>query len=141
MPVRLTDPAVTSRIAALRETGVPVRVSFGGASGRELAAVCGTAAELARAAHAQLAEVFGLSPAAAWQAMALTSMIGVNDVDGETFTLDDAARVREFARQRRPAWVSVWAAFRDRNCREGDSAARCSGVEQEDGAFGEAFAG
>ncbi|MFI8831012.1 chitinase [Streptomyces afghaniensis] len=43
------DPAVKSRIARLVENGAQVRVSFGGASGKELAAVCDSATELAAA--------------------------------------------------------------------------------------------
>lgn len=74
--------------------------------------------------------------------MALTSMLGVNDVAWETFTLSDAARVRRFAAREGIAWVSMWATFRDRPCEDGesgqdDAATDCSGVEQ--GA--EAFAG
>ncbi|CAL9456482.1 putative bifunctional chitinase_lysozyme [Streptomyces sp. enrichment culture] len=242
------DTAVASRIARLKESGAGVRVSFGGASGTELAAACGSARELAQAygaaldsagstqadfdiegdaladtdsvalrseaiallqqersdlevsftlpvmpsgldsdslallesanvhgvrvttvnlmtmnygesytgdmgdyaltsaeaAHTQLAQVFDLSDAAAWKGMALTSMIGVNDIDGETFTLDDAAQVRAFAEEKGIAWVSMWAAFRDRRCGEdssaNDASTDCSGVEQEDGAFAEAFA-
>ncbi|WP_328502012.1 chitinase [Streptomyces sp. NBC_00457] len=106
----------------------------------------GYAITAAKAAHDQLADVFGLSDAAAWRGMALTSMIGVNDVDGETFTLSDAAEVRAFAEQRSVAWVSMWSTFRDQECAGGnadedDAATNCSGVEQEVGAFAEAFAG
>ncbi|UOB10975.1 chitinase [Streptomyces sp. HP-A2021] len=43
------DPAVKSRVARLVENGAQVRVSFGGASGKELAAVCDSATELAAA--------------------------------------------------------------------------------------------
>ncbi|MCV2464009.1 chitinase, partial [Streptomyces sp. ICN988] len=97
----------------------------------------------AEAAHTQLRKVFGTSDADAWRGMALTSMLGVNDVAGETFTLDDAAEVRTFAEEKGIAWVSVWAAFRDQPCAEDASATdaltTCSGVEQEDGAFGTAF--
>ncbi|MFE5397375.1 chitinase [Streptomyces sp. NPDC056568] len=243
----IDDPAVASRVARLTESGATVRVSFGGASGTELAAACDSASDLAdaygaaldaagatradfdvegddltdtdsvalrsaaiallqeersdlevsftlpvmpsgldadglalltsandhgarvstvnlmtmnygesydgdmgayalasaRAAHPQLREVFGTSDADAWRGMALTSMLGVNDVAGETFTLADAAEVRAFAEEKGLAWVSVWAAFRDRRCGEEASAAdaltTCSGVEQEDGAFGAAF--
>jgi chitinase len=243
------DPAVKSRIAGLEENGGQVRVSFGGASGRELAAVCDSATELAaaygraldaagatradfdvegdeladsasvalrskaiallqkertdlevsftlpvmpsglgedslallgsaddngvrvatvnlmtmnygtsydgdmggyalaaaKAAHTQLKKVFGTSDAAAWQGMALTSMIGVNDVDGETFTLADAAEVRAFAEEKGIEWVSMWSAARDRQCANGSKSGRpatdCSGVRQSPGAFGEAFAG
>jgi chitinase len=73
-------------------------------------------------------------------------MIGVNDVDGETFTLSDAARVRAFAEEKEIAWVSMWSTFRDQRCEEGnaendDAKTDCSGVEQEAGAFAKAFAG
>ena len=243
------DPAVRSRIAALRTSGASVRVSFGGAFGKELASVCGSARELADAyataldqagssqadfdvegsqladsasvarrseaiallqkergdlkvsytlpvmpsgldadglallesandhavevstvnimtmnygssyaedmgdyaiasagaAHRQLEKVFGLSARDAWRGLALTSMIGVNDVDNETFTLDDAAQVRAFAEGKEIAWVSMWSAFRDRSCARGaaaaDAATDCSGVRQTPGAFAEALAG
>ncbi|MGP2436525.1 chitinase [Streptomyces sp. JW3] len=99
----------------------------------------------AKAAHTQLKEVFGLSDANAWRGMALTSMIGVNDVAGETFTLDDAAEVRTFAEEKEIAWVSMWSTFRDQQCDSDsdsdDAATDCSGVDQDAGAFGEAFAG
>jgi chitinase len=243
------DSAVKNRIDALKKSGATVRVSFGGASGKELAATCGSVSALAKAygraldaagaeqadfdiegdeltdsasvalrsqairqlqrrrpdlkvsftlpvmpsgldddglallesantydvrvstvnlmtmnygesytgdmgayaitaanaAHAQLKKVFGLSDAATWQGMALTSMIGVNDVAGETFTLSDAARVRAFAEEKKIAWVSMWSAFRDRPCQEGesaqdDAATDCSGVSQSAGAFAAAFA-
>ncbi|MFH8973074.1 chitinase [Streptomyces sp. NPDC017890] len=97
----------------------------------------------AQAAHTQLREIFGTSDADAWRGMALTSMLGVNDVAGETFTLADAAEVRAFAEEKGIAWVSMWAAFRDKRCAEDASATdaltTCSGVEQEDGAFGTVF--
>ncbi|MEW2567030.1 chitinase [Streptomyces sp. NPDC047070] len=244
------DPAVKSRISALTDAGSAVRVSFGGASGKELASTCDSASELAaaygkaldaagateadfdvegtqlpdsasvalrseaiallqkdredlsvtftlpvmpsgldddsvallesandkgvvvstvnimtmnygssydedmgdyaktsaRAAHDQLEEVFGLSDEGAWKGLALTSMLGVNDVDNETFSLADAAEVRAFAEEKGIAWVSMWSTFRDQQC-EGDDASsddaatNCSGVEQEAGAFAEAFTG
>ncbi|SNX63237.1 chitinase [Streptomyces sp. TLI_55] len=96
----------------------------------------------AKAAHTQLRDVFGTSAATAWGGMALTSMIGTNDVDGETFTLSDAAQLRAFAEEKGVGWVSMWATFRDQEC-EGDEDALvdCSGVEQGAGAFGKALAG
>lgn len=99
----------------------------------------------AKAAHTRLKELFGTSDAGAWKGMALTSMLGVNDVDNETFTLDDAAQVREFAEEKGIGWVSMWATFRDRQCGDDsssdDALTDCSGVDQEDGAFAEAFSG
>ena len=76
----------------------------------------------------------------------MTSMIGVNDVEGETFTLSDAEQVRGFAERKGVAWVSMWSTFRDQRCVEGDAEVddaltNCSGVAQSSGAFGEAFAG
>lgn len=98
----------------------------------------------ATATHTQLKKVFGLSDAGAWQGMALTSMLGVNDVSGETFSLSDAAQVRTFAESKEIAWVSMWSTFRDQQCESGssddDAATDCSGVTQSSGAFGEAFA-
>ncbi|MFF5977963.1 chitinase [Streptomyces olindensis] len=105
----------------------------------------GYARTAAQAAHTQLKKVFGTSDAAAWRGMALTSMIGVNDVDGETFTLADAAEVRAFAEEKGIGWVSMWSAARDRQCANGSGsdqpATDCSGVRQSAGAFGKAFAG
>lgn len=244
------DTAVKSRVAALEKSGASVRVSFGGASGKELAEVCSSASALAGAyaaaldavgstradfdvegaaltdsasvalrseaiallqkertglrvsftlpvmpsgldagglallesandhsvrvstvnvmtmnygssytgdmgdyartaavaAHDQLEDVFGLSSAEAWQGLALTSMIGDNDVAGETFGLVDAARVRAFAEEKGIAWVSMWSTFRDRQCSgddgaSGGAATDCSGVRQSPGAFARAFAG
>ncbi|MEV5664481.1 chitinase [Streptomyces flaveolus] len=245
----LGDASVASRVAKLTESGAAVRVSFGGASGKELAATCDSASALAaaygealdaagatradfdiegdeladadsvvlrseaiallqeersdlevsftlpvmpsgldadslalltsandhgvkvstvnlmtmnygesyggdmgeyaltsaKAAHTQLRKVFGTSDADAWRGMALTSMLGVNDVAGETFTLADAAEVRSFAEENGIAWVSMWATFRDQQCGDDASAddalTDCSGVEQESGAFAKAFAG
>ncbi|QJT07064.1 hypothetical protein G9272_26410 [Streptomyces asoensis] len=241
------DSAVKSRISALTESGATARVSFGGASGKELAATCDSASELAEAygealdaagstqadfdiegdeltdsdsvalrsqaiaalqeerpdlevsftlpvmpsgldadslallasankydvqvstvnlmtmnygesyagdmggyaitsataAQAQLKEVFGTTDAAAWKGMALTSMIGTNDVDNETFSLSDAAQVRTFAEEKGISWVSMWSTFRDQQCEDGsatdDALTNCSGVEQSSGAFAEAF--
>ncbi|EDY55049.1 MULTISPECIES: chitinase [Streptomyces] len=100
----------------------------------------------AKAAQTQLKSVFGTSDSTAWRAMALTSMIGTNDVSGETFTLSDAAQVREFAASKEVAWVSMWSTFRDQECESGNSdeddpLTNCSGVSQDAGAFGEALSG
>ncbi|MEU6555613.1 chitinase [Streptomyces sp. NPDC046915] len=244
------NSAVRSRISRLKQDGATVRVSFGGASGKELAATCGSASKLAaaytealdaagatqadfdiegdeltdsgsvalrskaiallqkdrdgltvsftlpvmpsgldddglallesaneydvqvstvnimtmnygesytgdmgdyaltaaEATHTQLKKVFGLSDANAWRGMALTSMIGVNDIGSETFTLSDAAQLRTFAEEKEIAWVSMWSSFRDQQCEDDDSASDdaatdCSGVKQSSGAFGKALAG
>lgn len=48
------NAAVKSRISALKESGASVRVSFGGASGKELASTCDNVTELAAAYGAAL---------------------------------------------------------------------------------------
>jgi hypothetical protein len=100
----------------------------------------------AKATHKQMKSVFDLSSEDAWKGLALTSMIGVNDVDNETFTLSDAAQVRSFAEKKGVAWVSMWAAARDKACARGKSSAKgprtdCSGIRQSSGAFAEALSG
>ncbi|MGX1672783.1 chitinase [Streptomyces sp. NPDC055400] len=100
----------------------------------------------AKAAHAQLADIFGLSDRKAWRGLAVTPMLGTNDVDRETFTLSDAARLRAFAETKELAWVSMWSTFRDQQCSSSgtssdDALTNCSGVQQSSGAFGKALAG
>ncbi|MEU6001250.1 MULTISPECIES: chitinase [unclassified Streptomyces] len=242
------DDAVASRIAKLKSSGGAVRVSFGGAAGKELALTCDSASELADAyaqvldatgateadfdiegdaltdaasvarrseaiallqkkrdlkatftlpvmpsgldadsvallesandhdarvstvnimamnygtsytgdmgdyaitsatkAHAQIKKAFGLSDRNGWKGLAVTAMIGVNDVKGETFTLADAAQLRAYGEKKGVAWLSMWSSFRDQECAKGTSTAKaqdtCSGVEQEAGAFAETLSG
>ncbi|MDI5973773.1 chitinase [Streptomyces sp. SL13] len=56
----LTDSATVADIAALRSAGGDVRVSFGGASGNELAAGCSSAADLA-AAYQKVIDQYSLT--------------------------------------------------------------------------------
>jgi len=103
------------------------------------------AEQAAAAAHDQLMDVLGLSRAAAWKALHLTVMIGVNDVEGETFTLDDAVSLRAFATRQGVGALSLWAAFRDQECASGEDTTTasdtCSGVGQAAGAFAGALSG
>ncbi|MFD9288995.1 chitinase [Streptomyces sp. NPDC060030] len=103
------------------------------------------AGSAARAAHDQLVDLLGLSQDAAWKALHITVMIGVNDVEGETFTLDDATSLRDFATRQGVGALSLWAAFRDQECASGEDTATasdtCSGIDQEAGAFAEALSG
>ncbi|MEV6162944.1 chitinase [Streptomyces sp. NPDC052052] len=102
------------------------------------------AQQAAEAAHDQLTDVLGLSDTAAWRALHITVMIGVNDVEGETFTLADAASLRAFAQRRGVGALSQWATFRDQECADEDTSKAddtCSGVAQEAGAFAQALSG
>ncbi|MGY0058780.1 chitinase [Streptomyces sp. LZ34] len=241
--IPLADRALTARIAAVRRAGGEVRVSFGGAAGRELATACADVPELATAyaavidrygftkadfdiegatladpvsatrraraiallqrarpgldvsftlpampygltedssallanaraqgvavsgvnimamnyggehtgdmgryavqaalnAHGRIRGVLGLSAAAAWKTLTVTPMIGVNDVSGEVFTLEDAAGLARFAAAKGIGRLSMWSAERDRPCPARAGAPgpdpACSGVAQRPGAF------
>jgi hypothetical protein len=79
----------------------------------------------------------------AWNRVAVTPMIGRNDLPSEVFGLADATRLAAFARRHGLAWISFWSLNRDRACAPGtraDAASpSCSGVEQQPGAFTAAF--
>ncbi|MCL2550952.1 MAG: cellulose binding domain-containing protein [Actinomycetia bacterium] len=98
----------------------------------------------ATATQAQVKSVLGLSDAAAWQKVAVTPMIGVNDVSAETFTVADATKLVAFARTQHLAWLSMWSATRDKQCSGGAQSwadPTCSSVVQSPGAFSQALAG
>lgn len=102
------------------------------------------AVEAARATHGELTGLLGLSGADAWRALRLTVMIGVNDIESETFTLDDAGQLAAFASKRDLGGLSMWSSARDRECPGGAKAEvdeACSGVAQADGAFAAALSG
>lgn len=97
----------------------------------------------ATATQAQVKSVLGLSDAAAWKKIAVTPMIGVNDVAGETFTVADATQLATFAKTKGLAWLSMWSATRDKQCSGGAQSwadASCSSIVQSAGAFSKAFA-
>ncbi|MFE9356981.1 cellulose binding domain-containing protein [Streptomyces olivaceoviridis] len=103
----------------------------------------GTYAEqAATATQAQVKSVLGLSDSAAWKAVAVTPMIGVNDVSSEVFKADDATQLVDFARSKGLGWLSMWSATRDKQCAGGTKPtadATCSSVTQEPFAFSKAF--
>ncbi|MCA6092176.1 cellulose binding domain-containing protein [Streptomyces sp. SCA3-4] len=101
------------------------------------------AIDAATATQAQVKGVLGLSDAAAWKAVAVTPMIGVNDVATEVFTVGDASRLAAFARSKGLGWLSMWSAARDKPCPGGpqnSASATCSSIQQDELAFTKAFA-
>ncbi|MFJ5267751.1 cellulose binding domain-containing protein [Streptomyces sp. NPDC088358] len=103
----------------------------------------GTYAEqAATATQAQVKSVLGLSDSAAWKTVAVTPMIGVNDVASEIFKVDDAAQLVAFAKSKGLGWLSMWSASRDKQCPGGaknSADATCSSVVQDAGAFSKAL--
>ncbi|MGW0082352.1 glycoside hydrolase family 18 protein [Streptomyces sp. NPDC003393] len=103
----------------------------------------GTYAEqAATATQAQIKSVLGLSDRAAWKAVAVTPMIGVNDVSSEVFKVDDATQLVNFAQSKGLGRLSMWSATRDKQCAGGTKPtadATCSSIAQDPFAFSKAF--
>ncbi|MFB6890584.1 cellulose binding domain-containing protein [Kitasatospora sp. NPDC056327] len=88
----------------------------------------------ATATQAQVKSVLGLDDAAAWRKVAVTPMIGVNDVASEVFTVADAKQLADFARTKHLAWLAMWSGTRDKACEGGAKAyadASCSSIVQQ----------
>lgn len=93
----------------------------------------------AEATHEQLAPLgHGLD---SWGALAVTPMIGVNDIPTETFTLADAGALGLFARSNGVGQLHYWVFNRDRPCPAPSQETQndCSGVDQEPGMFAAAL--
>ncbi|MFB7981590.1 glycoside hydrolase family 18 protein [Streptomyces vinaceus] len=145
MPEGLTQPGV-DLIANAKRNGVAVSavnimaMDYGPAYSGDMG---GYAIQAATATQAQIKGVLGLSDAAAWKAVAVTPMIGVNDVAVEVFTVDDAKQLVDFARSKGLGWLAMWSGARDKQCPGGaknSADATCSSVLQEPLAFTKAFA-
>ncbi|MGW5656619.1 glycoside hydrolase family 18 protein [Streptomyces humi] len=99
------------------------------------------ATQAATATQAQIKSVLGLSDAA-WKSVAVTPMIGVNDVSTEIFKVDDATQLVDFAKSKGLGGLSMWSATRDKQCAGGAKStadATCSSVVQNPYAFSNAF--
>jgi hypothetical protein len=137
-PTGLTPPA-QALLRGARAEGVEVdavdvlAMDYGGAPTDLVAAGVG-------AAGGAEAFVRGLASAEggdAFSRIALTAMIGVNDLPGQVLQPADLQRLAAFARARGLAWVSFWSLGRDRPCSAGDEpvSPACSGVDAPAGAF------
>ena len=145
MPEGLTQEGV-DLLADAEENGVDIgtvnimAMDYGPAYSDDM----GTYAEqAATATQAQIKGVLGLSDADAWKTVAVTPMIGVNDVASEVFQVEDATQLVEFAKSKGLGGLSMWSATRDKACPGGpkpSADATCSSVDQEDDAFAKAFA-
>ncbi|WP_369271240.1 cellulose binding domain-containing protein [Streptomyces sp. R11] len=145
MPEGLTQPGV-DLLADAEKNGVQIdtvnimAMDYGPAYSDDM----GTYAEqAATATQAQVKSVLGLSDSAAWKTVAVTPMIGVNDVVTEIFKVDDATQLVNFAKSKGLGWLSMWSATRDKQCAGGEKPAAdatCSSILQEKFAFSKAFA-
>ncbi|MEU8505996.1 cellulose binding domain-containing protein [Streptomyces brevispora] len=144
MPEGLTQPGV-DLIADARKHGVDVgavnimAMDYGASYSGDMGTY---AIQAATATQAQIKGVLGLSDAAAWKAVAVTPMIGVNDVSTEIFKVEDATQLVEFARTKGLGWLAMWSGTRDKECAGGakpSADASCSSIAQEPLAFTKAF--
>ncbi|WP_320776201.1 cellulose binding domain-containing protein [Streptomyces sp. CRN 30] len=145
MPEGLTQPGV-DLLADAKDNGVAIdtvnimAMDYGASYSGDM----GTYAEqAATATQAQIKGVLGLGDAAAWKAVGVTPMIGVNDVVTEVFKVEDATQLVEFAEAKGVGSLSMWSATRDKACAGGpkqQADATCSSIDQADGAFAKAFA-
>ncbi|MFG3265089.1 MULTISPECIES: glycoside hydrolase family 18 protein [Streptomyces] len=144
MPEGLTQDGV-SLLADAKANGVRITtvnimaMDYGPAYSGDM----GTYAEqAATATQAQVKSVLGLSDSAAWKTVAVTPMIGVNDVASEIFTVQDATQLAAFAEAKGLGWLSMWSATRDKQCPspKNTADATCSSITQAPNAFTKAFA-
>jgi hypothetical protein len=145
MPEGLTQSGV-DLLANAKENGVAVgtvnimAMDYGAAYSGDMGSY---AEQAATATQAQVKGVLGLDDSAAWKAVGVTPMIGVNDVSTEVFTVADATQLVEFAESKGLGSLSMWSATRDKACPGGpkqQADATCSSIDQADGAFAKAFA-
>ncbi|MFC8916291.1 cellulose binding domain-containing protein [Streptomyces sp. NPDC057116] len=145
MPEGLTQPGV-DLLADARKNGVRISavnimaMDYGPAYSGDMGQY---AIQAATATQAQLKGVLGLSDAAAWKTVAVTPMIGVNDVTTEIFTVEDATQLVDFATSKGLGWLSMWSSTRDKQCAAGavnHADATCSSILQQPLAFTKAFA-
>ncbi|MEU3237357.1 cellulose binding domain-containing protein [Streptomyces anthocyanicus] len=145
MPEGLTQAGV-DLLADAKENGVGIdavnimAMDYGPAYSGDM----GTYAEqAATATQAQIKGVLGRSDADAWKTVAVTPMIGVNDVASEVFSVEDATQLVKFAKSKGLGALSMWSATRDKACPGGpkpSADATCSSVDQEPNAFAKALA-
>lgn len=103
--------------------------------------------EALRAGHAQLRNLFWTngelySNEQLWRRLGATPMIGQNDLESETFTLQDARQLRTFANEVGLGRLSFWSLNRDEPCEANYPnqtvvATFCSGIGQASGQFAE----
>ena len=138
LPSGLTQAGV-DLLANARDNGVAVAavnimaMDYGDGAAPNPAGRMGQyAIDAATATQAQVKGVFELSDAQAWARVAITPMIGVNDVASEVFTLADARQLVAFAAEVDLAWLSMWSLTRDQPCPGGPvpyAQPTCGGVE------------
>lgn len=129
MPEGLT-PEGKEIIAAANQNGLNFNVNimsmdYGPAYDGDMG---GYAIESATSVHQFLKELFpGKMPEILWQFIEVTPMIGVNDVNTEQFTLNNADQLKQFAEAKQLGGLSMWSLGRDKPCADKWASPICSG--------------
>ncbi|MFH8347098.1 chitinase [Streptomyces sp. NPDC018045] len=144
MPEGLTQDGV-NLVADARKNGVRISavnimaMDYGASYDGDMGAY---AVQAATATQKQLKKTLGLGDAAAWKAVAVTPMIGVNDVQKEIFTVEDAKELVTFAQSKHLGWLSMWSSTRDKACPgepQNSAQPTCSSLAQKPFDFTEAL--
>ncbi|GAA2090149.1 hypothetical protein GCM10009801_54890 [Streptomyces albiaxialis] len=147
MPEGLTQPGV-ALLENAKQNGVKVgavnimAMDYGPSYDGDMGTY---ATKAATATQKQVKKALGITDGAeAWKTVAITPMIGVNDVPVEVFTPQDAQQVKAFADKKGMGWVSMWSGTRDKACPGGpkkEADPTCSSIEQKPFTFSKALAG
>ena len=97
--------------------------------------------QAARRARRDLANAYGITPAAAYEQAGISTMNGDTDEGSETVSEQDFVRILSFAGERHLARVAFWAVNRDRPCGGGAPEEECDGLQQAPLAFSTMLAG
>ncbi len=139
-------PAAALSVRTMLEAGVSVAginlmvMNFGPLPAGVSMLDASTAA--AERTHNALQEVYSKAgrsegPADLWNRIGLTPMIGVNDVEANVFTLEDARALNAYALSKGIGRLSMWSYNRDVACSSPEIGVShsCSGIAQERGDY------
>lgn len=142
-----TDAVAAFLAAEVDITGVNVMTMDYGDSKDADDSMLTAAEDALTATHRQLGILYdqvdiSLTDATLWSKLGATPMIGQNDVVDEVFTLDDAAGLSAFAKEKGLGRLSMWSLNRDTTCGSSYTDLHrvsnlCSGVDQGDVTFAE----
>lgn len=90
------------------------------------------AIQAATALHGTLKSLYPTaSDASLWKRIEVTPMIGINDVNLEHFTLENAQRLKQWAEEVGLGGLSIWSIARDKPCDNKWASPICSGEGQQ----------
>ncbi|MFD4705083.1 chitinase [Gottfriedia sp. NPDC058432] len=118
-----TDAVTTLLRAGVDLAGVNIMtMDYGGSRNSELS-MADNSINALKKTHRQLKIIYqkqgvNLSDKALWRKLGATPMIGQNDIQGEVFGLEDAAKLNQFAVENGLGRLSMWSANRDRKSSE-----------------------